>query len=240
VLPAAAFNFRDLGGIRTGDGRAVRAGRVFRSNGLFDLTGEDFAALQLRCRLRTVIDLRGPLEAGRDRAGPLAGGGLRTMRLPLLDEEHQQPGVIPDVLLRYQGYLSAAGGSIVQALEIIADDAAHPVLFHCTAGKDRTGVLAAVLLGCLGVPAEAIMADYSATRGERAALVDFLRRRPGRADLAADSPVLDTDPAVMAAFLDFLQKEYGGAAGWARAAGLDPATLAQLSAALLRPAASAR
>ena len=229
----AAFNFRDLGGIATADGRRVRPGRVFRSNGLFDLTDEDCAALQERCGLRTVIDLRGPVEAAGERAGPLPRCGLRTVRLPLLDEERQQPGVITDFLARYQGYLAHAGGSIVRALEIIADETAHPVVFHCTAGKDRTGVMAAVLLGCLGVPAEAILADYSATRDERARLVQFLRRRPGRADLVDDAPVLDTDPAVMAAFLEFLRKEYGGADGWACAAGLDPAVLGRLADALL-------
>jgi hypothetical protein len=229
---AAAFNFRDLGGIGTADGRQVRAGRVFRSNGLFDLTGEECAALQARCGLRTVIDLRGPVEADGEPAALLEACGVRTVRLPLLDEERQQPGVITDFLARYQGYLAHAGGSIVAGLRIIADETAGPVLFHCTAGKDRTGVLAAVLLGCLGVPDKAIVADYSATRGD-ARLVEFLRRRPGRADLAGDAPVLDTDPAVMAAFLAFLGSEYGGAAGWALSAGLAPAVLARLADTLL-------
>ena len=229
---AAAFNLRDLGGIGTADGRRVRAGRVFRSNGLFDLTGEECAALQARCRLRTVIDLRGPAEAAGEPAGPLEASGVRTVRLPLLDEERQQPGVLTDFMARYQGYLTHAGGSIIAALEILADEAAGPVLFHCTAGKDRTGVLAAVLLGCVGVADGAIVADYGATRGDPR-LVEFLRRRPGRAGLAADAPVLDTDPAVMAAFLAFLSAEYGGAAGWALSAGLDPAFLARLETTLL-------
>lgn len=233
ALPPGAFNFRDLGGIATADGRRLRSRRVFRSNGLFDLTDEECAGLQERCGLRTVIDLRGPVEAAGERAGPLAACGVRTVRLPLLDEERQQPGVITDFLARYQGYLAHAGASVVGALEIIADDGARPVLFHCTAGKDRTGVVAAVLLGCLGVPDETIVADYSATRADRARLVEFLRRRPGRAGLAGDSPVLDTDPAVMAAFLEFLRKEHGGADGWACAAGLDPAVLARLADALL-------
>ena len=233
MLPAAAFNFRDLGGIGTADGRRVRSGRVFRSNGLFDLSDDEVGVLQARCRLRTVIDLRGPLEARRERPCPLAGGGLRSVRLPLLDEERQAPGVLTDFLPRYQGYLATAGDRITQALEVIADEASQPVLFHCTTGRDRTGVLAALLLDCLGVPADAIVADYGATRADRALLVEFLRRRPGRADLPDGSPLLDTDATVMAAFLDWLQHEHGGAAAWARSAGLDPAVLNRLRKTLL-------
>ena len=232
AVPPGAFNFRDLGGMVTADGRRVRGGQVYRSNGLLDLSGEECDALQARCGLRTVIDLRGPVEAAGEGAGPLEACGVRTVRLPLLDEEHQQPGVITDFLARYQGYLAHAGASVVRALEIIADETARPVLFHCTAGKDRTGVMAAVLLSCLRVPAEAIVADYSATRGDPR-LVQFFRRRPGRADLADDAPVLDTDPAVMTAFLAFLDQEYGGAPGWARAAGLDPTVLTRLADGLL-------
>jgi hypothetical protein len=109
----------------------------------------------------------------------------------------------------------------------MAEAEALPLVVHCTAGRDRTGVVAALLLGCLGVPVDDIVADYSATAGRRDQLLEFLCRRTDYADLPDGSPLLDTRPEVMARFL-FELRDQGGPTGWALAAGLDPETLHRL------------
>lgn len=230
---ASAFNFRDLGGLPTADGRTVRRGRAFRSNCLLDLPSEDVEALRSQLRIATVIDLRGPAEAARE--GPTAVDALpaRVERLPLLDEQVTGPGDITDLLTRYQSYVSGAAASIVRALEIIADEANHPVVFHCTTGKDRTGVVAAILLSCLGVPPDLIAADYGVSASDPSELMAFIRRRKGFEGLTEAHPLLEADPQTMLTFVEHLEARYGGAARWALSAGLAPDTLTLLRTALL-------
>ena len=231
---AGAFNFRDLGGLPTTDGRAVRTGRVYRSNCLIDLGEEDVDALRSSLRIATVIDLRGPAEAERE--GPTAVDSLavRLERLPLIDEKVTGPGDITDLLVRYEAYLSGAAHNVVRALEIIADERSHPVVFHCTTGKDRTGVVAAILLGCLGVAPDVIAADYGVSASDAAELLAFIQRRKGFEALTdVDHPLLAADPKTMVALLESLEVHHGGAAGWALSAGLAPETLEQLRATLL-------
>lgn len=230
-----AFNFRDLGGHRTAAGRRTRPGRVFRSNSLQDLTAGDVRVLIDDLGLRTVIDLRGPDEIASAGIGPLQAEPVRYENLPLLDERVETAGQVADLGQRYRTYLDSFGAkNMVEALAVIADDAAHPLVFHCSAGKDRTGVLAAMVLGCVGVPADDIVADYCAMQDERGRLAAFLRRRPGYADLADHDPILDSRPETMRSFLAVLNDEYGGPRGWARAAGLAERDLGRLEAALLR------
>src|SRR5207302_890441 len=136
---------------------------------------------------------------------------LQYENLPLLDERVESAGQVADLGERYRTYLHSYGAkSLVQALTIIADEDAHPLVFHCSAGKDRTGVLAAMVLSCLGVPADEVVADYCAMQEERGRLADFLRRRPGYADLADHDPLLDSRPETMREFLRVLDEEYGG------------------------------
>ncbi len=231
---ADAFNFRDLGGLPTADGRTVRAGRVFRSNCLVDLGAGDLEALRSQLRIATVIDLRGPAEAEREGPTAVDALALRVERLPLIDEKVTGPGDITDLLTRYETYLKGAGASVVRALEVIADEGNHPVVFHCTTGKDRTGVVAAILLGCLGVAPEVIAADYGVSAGDPSALLAFIQRRKGFEALTdVNHPLLEADPKTMLRLLENLETRHGGAAAWALSAGLAPETLDRLRTTLL-------
>jgi hypothetical protein len=232
-----AFNFRDLGGHTTGDGRRTRPGRVFRSNSLQDLTATDVRVLMSQLRLRTVIDLRGPDEIATAGIGPLEREAVRYENLPLLDERVETPGQVADLGERYRTYLHSFGAkNLVQALTVMADEAAHPLVFHCSAGKDRTGVLAAMVLSCLAVPRDEVVADYCAMQTERGRLAEFLRRRPGYTDLADHDPILDSRPETMREFLRVLDVDYGGARRWALAEGMAEGDLRRLEAALLETA----
>jgi protein-tyrosine phosphatase len=237
---AGALNFRDLGGYHTADGRRTRSGLVYRSNSLQELTAEDLDLLRGPVRVATVLDLRSPREIARDGSGPLVEDGVRYINIPVLHESKDtgRPGRIEHGLVeRYLSYLRFAGDNVVRALATIAEDDVLPLVFHCSAGKDRTGVLAALLLGCLGVEAETVVSDYAAKQHARDEIVAFLRRRPTYTD-AVDQmrpDTLESDPATMREFLRRLDEGHGGARGWALGAGLAEDTLTCLEERLLEP-----
>lgn len=177
LLPlAGANNFRDLGGYETRDGRRVRWGRIFRSDHLADLTPEDLSYLG-GLGIRMVCDFRGDEEVAE-----------KPNRLPVNDPPRQinpailgtalQPSQIRDAImtgnpegldfrnLLIDGNRRMATGALDQfrALFRHLEDEQHvPLLFHCTAGKDRTGLAAALILLALDVPEETVMSDYLLT-----------------------------------------------------------------------------
>lgn len=233
---AGAVNFRDLGGFHTADGRRTRYGRVFRSNSLQELTQADLTAIR-ELRLMTVLDLRSAQEIRHDGVGPLEHESLRYVHSPMLQEkEDYQLGRIETGLVdRYFSYLELARDSIVTALETIAE--AQPLVFHCAAGKDRTGVLAALLLGCVGVEPETVISDYAVTHHARDEIISFLRRRPSYVERLDQLPptALDSEPGTMREFLGLLNESYGGARSWALTAGVSETTLRRLESTLLEP-----
>lgn len=164
----ACFNFRDLGGYETRTGGRLRWETLYRSDTLHRLTTADlerFASLGLR----TVVDLRSRTEI--DDYGRLREGrhGATWHHVPMLDDlrlRPRDPGV-PDPLpaggppgARYVELLEAFGPAVATTFHLLATDGALPAVFHCTAGKDRTGIVAALILDLCGVPDEAIAADY--------------------------------------------------------------------------------
>jgi len=181
---AHLHNLRDLGGYVAHDERTVRWGQLFRSDSLGKVRGQDrdrFAALGVR----TVIDLRYPWETEAN--GPLPDDDNiayhnfciehRPYDQPALD-----PGVdpVPFLAERYREVVHDGVKELRQSLEVIAAGDA-PLVFHCTSGKDRTGIVAALVLSLLGVAESDIVADFAltglATDGLRA---DWLAAHPGR------------------------------------------------------------
>lgn len=234
---AGVVNFRDLGGYHTADGRRTRYGRVFRSNSLQELTQADLEVIRKRLRLMTVLDLRSAHEIRHDGVGPLEQESIRYVNSPMLQEkkDYQSGRIETGLVDRYFSYLQLAQESIVTALETIAD--AQPLVFHCSAGKDRTGVLAALLLGCVGVDPETVISDYAFTHHSREELLDFLRRRPSYVVRLDELPpsALDSEPSTMRQFLGLLNESYGGARRWALTAGVSDTTLRRLESTLLEP-----
>jgi protein-tyrosine phosphatase len=159
-------NLRDLGGHRSPDGR-LRHGLVVRSDDLSVITPDCADDLTL-AGLSHVIDLRSQEEAAHTGRGPLAARAVAYHHLPLTAGPTPPPPPGPrepeEMARDYERIFTYAAGEIATALEVIAA-ARGMVAFHCSAGKDRTGILAAVLLSSLSVGSRDVVADYARTEG---------------------------------------------------------------------------
>jgi protein-tyrosine phosphatase len=240
VALAGAFNFRDLGGYLGIDGRPVRWRTLYRADALHRLDDDELDVLG-RLGVRSVLDLRtaGEVAKGRIHADRL---GIVHHHLPVLDETwapaelpaDADAGMVLGSL--YIQMLDVGAPALGGALRLLAEAPSLPAVFHCAAGKDRTGVLAALVLGLLGVPDEVIVADYALT----AAAMERLKER-----LAVDAPesltaMNDQPSAYLAApaeamerFLRHVDEAFGSMEGYARTIGADADLVAELRGRLL-------
>jgi protein tyrosine/serine phosphatase len=237
---AGAYNFRDLGRYPTTDGRMTVWGKLFRSDTLQELTGADLDVLR-RIGLAGVIDLRTTAEVERSGRGPLAHEPVRYLHASVLQDEGGESQAAPsgdDPSERYLWYLDAGRHALVAALEMVADPDSYPLVFHCAAGKDRTGVLAALVLDILAVRTEVIVEDYVLTETRIDLIRARLRRDPVYGDQIDQIPAsrLSVQATTMECFLSELHARHGGARDWALAAGVAEASLDRMSAFLLEPA----
>jgi protein-tyrosine phosphatase len=239
LLPLiGAYNFRDLGGYATVDGSMTRWGRLFRSDTLHQLTTADLEVLR-SVGLATVIDLRTGTEVAEKGRGLLQSEPVSYRHLSVMPEEKRDPDARRpslaelDLASVYLGWLESGRPALVEALTIMGDPATYPLVFHCAAGKDRTGVLAALVLDIVGVERQTIVEDYALT----ATRLDLIRsRQVTDAETAArmiEAPHLfGAEARTMESFLDVLHREHGGGQKWALAAGVEPATLEAMTAVL--------
>lgn len=180
VALEGASNLRDLGGWPAADGRHIRRGQVFRGASLARLTAADRATIG-RLGLRSVVDLRSADEQAR-RPDRLEGLPVMHLSLPLeaapgfdlrpllASHETQAATFLAALRAAYRAYALDCADRYARLFALLLEPARRPLLFHCTAGKDRTGVAAALLLAALGASSAAIETDYLATnqswRGE--------------------------------------------------------------------------
>ncbi|MDR2372988.1 MAG: tyrosine-protein phosphatase [Bifidobacteriaceae bacterium] len=226
-----AHNWRGIGGYPAGPGRFTRGGVLFRSAGLAELTAQGRRALA-DLGLRAVIDLRSPDEAA---AAPSAIGGLglEVHSMPLFDAAAPDSQVLAPARLEdiYWQLIELSGARLAAVIHQIATGP-NPVVVHCTAGKDRTGVVVALALEAVGVERAATIADYAASEANLAgAWFDAVSARYARAgvDPSTLAPHLLASPAsLMMAVLEHLDRAHGGAAAYLLANGLTPAALASL------------
>ncbi|MBB4886221.1 tyrosine-protein phosphatase [Streptomyces netropsis] len=229
-------NFRDLGGYRTDDGRTLRWGRLYRSDSLHKLQGEDWERF-LALGVRTVIDLRYPWEIARSGRVPehsqLAYHNLSVEHRPY-DQAAIDPALDPWRYLadRYAEVALDGAEELRQALGVIASGS-EPLVFHCQSGKDRTGLLASLVLSLLGVAEEDVLADFALTELATERLVaDWRAAHPTR-ELVW--PGYGRAPEeVMRLFLADLAAEYGSVHGYAtERLGVDDDLISQLRTQLL-------
>ncbi|HTT86777.1 MAG TPA: tyrosine-protein phosphatase [Acidimicrobiales bacterium] len=213
---SGCFNFRDLGGYRAAGGRRLRWRTLFRADGLTRLDPADCRVLG-ELGLATVIDLRTRGEADERGRFPLELLAVSYHHLPLIDvlpateelEHYREPAF---VTARYREILREGSASINRAVEILAEPGSLPAVFHCSAGKDRTGVLAALVLGFLGVPTETIVEDYALSSQAMVAMLEWMRKEnPDSAErIERLRPAVMSAPSEsMAAFVEALLDEHG-------------------------------
>jgi protein-tyrosine phosphatase len=209
-------NFRDLGGYRTSDGRSVAWRRLFRADGLNKLSPADLVAMT-ELGLTTVIDLRTLDEAEQRGSFPVDEVPVRYVGLPLTDvlpatEELPDWKEAAYVATRYGAMVTDGGPVLTEAIHVLASGDALPAVMHCSAGKDRTGVLSALVLAFLGVPDETIVEDYALSAAAMGRLLERLKAEyPDAADqVERYAPaILHVVPETMEQFLASIRLEYG-------------------------------
>ncbi|MFC9297948.1 tyrosine-protein phosphatase [Streptomyces sp. NPDC057011] len=210
-----AVNFRDAGGYRTTTGQWVKMGEVYRSDALNKLTENDLAKLQ-RLHVKTVFDLRMEDERTKDADKLPAGATYVVADVFAVSGSFQALPKTPDEAVKAmvdaeKAMVSGEGGkkAYTQVLEGIRDDDARSVLFHCTAGKDRTGWANAALLTALGVPRATVEADYLASNDYRKAANDAILSRLPAPQAAVYKPMLDVRPEYLNSGYDEVNAKYG-------------------------------
>jgi protein-tyrosine phosphatase len=226
------FNFRDLGGHEGLGGRRVRREAVYRSDSLHRMTRADLELFE-RIGVRTVLDLRSTAELTRWGRFPLADE-LTWRHLPLFEEEalpfplaSLEDSEPPAIIASGLGYVAIAGAGaapVAAALGAIAGGE-HPVVFHCSAGKDRTGVVAALLLSVLGVDDEAIVADYERSDGSVEAWLEWAEERAPEeaARFVASTPrwIMRAPAPLMRGFLRGMRDTFGSIEQYLAGIGVD-------------------
>lgn len=253
-----ACNFRDIGGLRTPDGRWVRQGMIFRSNHLSSVTARDQALLG-RLGITSIFDLRTRLE--RERSPSVwslphvvthwfPGGHKRRLIDMALEYPPTQAGAVALMRQFYRDIPRTMGGAFGAMVRHIGAGAV-PCIVHCSAGKDRTGVAIAVLLAALGVSRADIIADYVRSASLPSLKDDMARAFAQARDSErildhypddALAAAMDASPAYIEEALDAIDQQFQSVAAYLDAEGVPEKALGDLRIQLLgaHPAPAAR
>jgi protein-tyrosine phosphatase len=229
-------NFRDLGGHSVPNG-VIRHGRVFRSDSLAHVAPDDVEHLVEKRGVRTVVDLRGVAEVDAFPNRPMHDAGVTIHHVPLIDPEKREAAGLEwesmTLIDLYRFILDSAGPEFVEVLQIIAEPANHPLVFHCAAGKDRAGLIAATVLGLLEVDDEEIVADYAETSAALEALRERAMRRAEGTGRPPAARFMTADAVTMREVLAWLHAEHGGFEPYMLGHGFTEGELALLRASLI-------
>lgn len=228
---AGAANVRDLGGLPIAAGGTTRRGRILRSDLLVRLDSGDEDALVDRYGLRTVVDLRTTEELRRC-PGPWEGHGVRAVSAPLPLDPAFAAGRSEDLTDLYLSFLEPPATAMVKAVATVMTSTDQPLLVHCAAGKDRTGVLVALLLEIIGVERAAVIDDYVMTHDRMPAVIARLEAEAGRLPGHRSGAIHGADPGTLETFLTEADERFGGGRGWALARGLGEELLESFAASM--------
>ena len=233
-------NFRDFGGYRTSDGGTVRRGLVFRSAHLGGLTDTDRSALG-KLGVKTIVDLRGVSEAA-ETPHLISGLACKVVGAHIEPQlgEHLRAGLengtlTPFVVMglltdHYRDYPRRCAPGFRTLFTTLSDGTHRPLVFHCTAGKDRTGFASALLLSLLGVPWDHVMEDYLRTN-------DLWTGHIGRypeLDIDTRAAIVEARRPYLEAAFSVVRDDYGSIEAFAeKSLGLDAKARERLKAELL-------
>jgi protein tyrosine/serine phosphatase len=227
------LNVRDLGGHATGDGEETRFGGVIRADSLHQLTEAGWQAVA-DYGVRTVVDLRMDEEREED---PPPGAPVELLHVSLFDDDKEvfqevedAAEAAPDVASAtrevYLLFLEHFKTNVAAAIRAIASAPEGGVVVHCMGGKDRTGLVTALLLSLAGVDDEQIAADYALSEERlRPRHELWFAEAETEAERVRLERIAQTPAASIAGVLAELRRRYGGVEGYLRAGGLDDAEL---------------
>jgi protein-tyrosine phosphatase len=251
VALEGALNWRDLGGYPTADGHVTKWDSVYRADGRDQLTDADLTVIA-DLGIKLVIDFRVDREVDENPSRLPDHPELRRQRLPIGGDEVEGRSIletiragdlktytVDEMAAVYERLLEESALNFGEVIIHAADRANHPMVFHCTAGKDRTGLMAMLMLGALGVSDADIVLDYELTThyrsNKRLAILGPELEKVG-VDLEAVRPFLTAQAPVMAATIEALKSRHGSIEAYLlHEAELDPSTLADLRAVMLEP-----
>ncbi len=231
------YTFRDLGGYPTEDGARVRWRLLFRSDALHHATPADVSRIVGEFAIGEIVDLRSTGELRSEGRGLLSEEAARFHHLPLFESEvSEDTRQAAEYTLADRYFLMAeyAREPIARVIGTLADSTA-PAVYHCAAGKDRTGVISAVLLSLLGVCDEIIVADYAASQENLDDIIDRLLASEGYQEMLEALPpeTLHAEPETMVSLLERIRARYGSMHGYARGIGVSDASIERLRERLL-------
>ncbi len=216
VVLEGAVNFRDLGGYVTIDYRRIKSGRIYRAADISKLTDSDMEELKRR-KIYTVIDFRGEEEAAKapDRLLPgtdyllLPAGSGNTHDLAAFVGDQKSGTDVMTAFYSDISFFKEKYRPFFRKLLTLPDTSA--VVFHCSAGKDRTGIAAALLLYALDIPRETIFSDYTATnlyrKDENEKMIDEMVGQG--MDRKFAEQIMAADPRYLEAAFDAIKRRYG-------------------------------
>jgi protein-tyrosine phosphatase len=230
------LNFRDVGGLEVEGGGVVARRTLFRSDALHKVEAAGSRMLS-ELGLRTVLDLR-TLEELLIAQSPLADFadcGTRTIHMSLVGPDFSE--LPPELEGVYSFFVDRRGQAIAAAIKHLASPGALPGLVHCTAGKDRTGVVIAFTLAAVGVPDEVIAADYALSSmflvAGQTAVIGQISAASGL-DEQLMQTLMASPPELMTRTLARAREQAGSIAGYLKSNGLTDGDLAALRAALVK------
>jgi protein-tyrosine phosphatase len=238
-----AYNVRDLGGLRTRDGRQTRHGVIYRGDSLDSITPADAEVLFDKLGIGAIVDLRTKAETElsglvfpvrRYRYSVLVEGRLGHEPFPSDD-----PAELAKV---YLSNLDGGRAAVKGTLEVIAADlkAGEATLFHCAAGRDRTGIVAAVLLGAVGVTDGQIAVDYVRSNRNARRVTKKLAENPLYKNHDKNRPeVMFLSEQTILEFMRLLAERFGGSRQFCLDSGVSPETIETIEERFVADAAGA-
>ncbi len=230
IIADTLINMRDLGGYPTLDGNATNFGVCVRSEVLASLSAKDKKTVE-EYGIRTVIDLRSLREAEKLKSDYLNDCKIKYYNVPLFDafltalNMYTEKNGDIKVSELYIEVLKVNKPQISKIIKLIAESDGA-VCFHCTAGRDRTGIIAALLLKLVGVPNEDIAADYLLSSHYLQPKYSKIFSNPKHKDVPME--FLDCKPQNILEMLEYLDNEFDGAENYLLSAGADEADLSNI------------
>lgn len=239
-----SFNFRDIGGHKTMSGQQVKWGKLFRSGNLSKLTDKDIERVRA-LGISSILDLRSVEEIALQPNPRIEG--IKNLHIQVIPDEelseeennNAQAAVHADRNDKYKQLISngaadqimidlytqmvSFGDAFKRVFQVLLENSDESVLFHCMVGKDRTGILSALILSALGVSEETILEDYSLTNESFDKIKTAFAGNEGRGEMMNINPdsiqaLLEARPEYLAAFFAEVDKEFGSVDDYLREA----------------------